>query len=112
MFTLTENEARLAIYEHAKLISYGTVDLILKNLQQDSDRSVELHTPKCKLSTNSIGGYYIDSNDLHNYGKLYIFDSLELLESYWEYLLEVCDFAEQYINYLKVGYLKYKESIE
>lgn len=112
MFTLTENEARLAIYEHANIISYGAVDLILENLQKDSDKSVELHTSKCKLSANGLGSYYLDSNDLHNYAKLYIFDSLELLESYWGYLLEICDFAEEYIDYLKAGYLKYKESIE
>lgn len=113
MFTLTKNEARLAMYEHANLISYDTVDIILQNLQQNPDKSVELHS-KYKLFFNGLGSYYIDSNagDMYNYGKLYIFDSLELLEAYWEYLLEVCNFSESYIKYLKVGYSKYKESVE
>lgn len=111
---LTQDQAKIALHDQSRLTTFAEINQEINNLKSHSSGqySVMLSTGcKLKFDTNRQK-FYLDGYHYSEFDTVFIYDSLEIIEDYWEYLKDDLDFTDDSIASRKRSYEGYKKSIE
>lgn len=109
---LTQDQVYLILCEFTNL-SYREVDQELVTLKNHSSGqySILLMPTGNKLKYDTHRDkFYLDGYAWMDVDNIYIYDSLEIIEDYWDFLAD--DYSEEEIETRKKYYQGYKESID
>lgn len=110
---LTQDQAKIALHDQSALTTIAEINQEINKLKTHptGQYSIMLSTgTKLKYDINRKK-FYLNGYHYSEFDNLYIYDSLEILEDYWEYLKDALDFSEDSINSRKKAYKSYKTSI-
>lgn len=103
---LTQDQAKIALHDQSALITIAEINQEINKLKAHStgQYSVMLSTgTKLKYDTYRRK-FYLNGYHYSEFDNVYIYDCLEILEDYWEYLRDDLDFSEDSINNRKEAY--------
>jgi hypothetical protein len=110
---LTQDQASIALYQESKLTE-REIKQELDNLKSHSSgQYAVLLSTGCKLKYDANRDlFWVCSYHYSEFDVVYIYDSLEMIDDYWEFLSDCLHFSDESIENRKKGYLAYKTSIE
>lgn len=113
MMYLTQDQASIAMYQESRLRGNDIPQEVAKLKSHSSGQYAVMLSTGCKLKFDTeMNKFYLDGYVWLDVDCIYIYDSLEILEDYWEYLRDDLDFSEESIESRKRSYEGYKASIE
>jgi len=111
---LSQNQACIALYDHSRLTEKEIQTEIDKLKSHTSGQyAVLLESTGCKLKFDTQrDAFYLDGYHYSEFDNVFIYDSLNMIDDYWEYLSDTLDFSQESIERKKQCYVGYRDSIE
>lgn len=111
---LTQDQAKIALHDHSRLTTITEINQEINKLKSHSSGqySIMLSTGT-KLKYDAFRNkFYLCGYHYSDFDNVYIYESLEILNQYWEYLTDDLDFSADSIDSRQRGYEGYKQSFD